>query len=181
MTALPTLTDGVIALRPWALDDAADLTREIQDADVVRWLNITLPYTTDDARLFIAAADERWQERGGAHFAITSPATGAFLGYLGALDAERRMSVVEIVYWVAAPARGNGVATAALKLVLPWIQEEIAPERIELGMVAGNDASARVAERNGFVLREIVPDAATLDGGAADERIYEFGLLTTDD
>ena len=90
------------------------------------------------------------------------------------LDAERRMSVVEIVYWVAAGARGAGVATAAVKLVLPWIQEEIAPERIELGMTAGNEASASVAKRNGFVLRETVSGAAALDGQPADEHIYEL-------
>ena len=178
MAALPTLSDGRIVLRAWEASDAHDLAREIQDAEVVRWLNIELPYTLDDARRFIAATEHRWQERSGAHLAITSSTTGAFLGYLGVLDADRRMSVVEVVYWVAASARGGGVAAAALQLVLPWIQDTISPERIELGMVDGNVASAVVAERNGFVLREIVAGVATLDGEPADERVYELRART---
>ena len=49
-------------------------------------------------------------------------------------------------------------------------------ERIELAMVDGNEASIRVAEANGFQLREIVSGGATLDGRPADERIYDFPL-----
>jgi hypothetical protein len=40
--------------------------------------------------------------------------------------------------------------------------------------IDGNAASAAVAAANGFILSEIVPDGAVLDGKPADERIYHW-------
>jgi RimJ/RimL family protein N-acetyltransferase len=176
MQALPTVSDGTIILRPWVDDDAADLFREIQDPEVVRWLNIDMPYTFEDAAGFIAKVVERWEQQTGAHFVIADADDGRFRGYLGVLDAGEAMNVVEIVYWVAASARRRGVARRAVALALEWILQELAPQRIQLGMVDGNEASIRVAEANGFELREIVTDGAMLDGRPADERIYDFSL-----
>ena len=171
---LPTLDAGVIRMRPWRADDAAALTDAIQDPAIVRWLDIPLPYTRDDATRFIAATPERWEARTAAHFAIVDPASDRLLGYLGVLDVADGMRIVEIAYWVAAPARGRGVAGRALYCAVAWIRETLAPDRIELGMLAGNVASARVAMRNGFVLRETLAGAGTLDGRPADEEIYEW-------
>ena len=176
MEALPTVTDGTVVLRPWVDDDAADLFREIQDPEVVRWLNIDMPYTLEDAAGFIAKVVERWEQRAGAHFVIADADNGRYRGYLGGLDAGEAMNVVEIVYWVAAPARRRGVARRAVALALEWTLQDLAPDRIELAMVDGNEASIRVAEANGFQLREIVEGGAMLDGRPADERIYDFPL-----
>jgi RimJ/RimL family protein N-acetyltransferase len=176
MQPLPTLTDGTIVLRPWVDDDADDLFREIQDPEVVRWLNVDMPYTLEDAVGFIAEVVERWEKRAGAHFVIADAGDGRFLGYLGVLDAGQSMNVVEIVYWVAAAGRRRGVARRAVALALEWVLLELAPERIELAMIDGNEASIRVAEANGFQLREIVSGGATLDGRPADTRIYDFPL-----
>ncbi|MGH3621317.1 MAG: GNAT family N-acetyltransferase, partial [Sciscionella sp.] len=54
-------------------------------------------------------------------------------------------------YWVAAKARGRGVATAALRLMLG---EAIARDthRVELEIHRDNAASRRVAEKLGFFL-----------------------------
>ena len=174
MPEQPTLVSDQVILRPWHPDDAVDLHTEIQDREVVRWLDIELPYTLADATGFIAKTADQWEQRRAAHFAIAEPANGAFQGYLGVLAVDDGMRVVEIVYWVAATARGRSVATSALRLVLPWIVETLAPERIELGMVDGNVASASVAEANGFVLHEVAPGAATLDGAPADELLYRW-------
>jgi RimJ/RimL family protein N-acetyltransferase len=176
MQPLPTVTDGSIILRPWVDADADDLFREIQDPEVVRWLNIDMPYTFEDAAGFIAQVVERWEQRSGAHFVIAAAGDGRFLGYLGVLDAGRSMNVVEIVYWVAATGRRQGVARRAVALALEWILQDLDPDHIELAMVDGNEASIRVAEANGFQLREIVVDGAMLDGHPADERIYDFPL-----
>jgi RimJ/RimL family protein N-acetyltransferase len=146
----------------------------VVDPEIVRWLNIGLPYTTGDAERFIAGATGAWLERRGAHFAVVEAPDGPLLGYLGVLAAEAGMQAVEIVYWVAAFARGRGAAKAALRLALDWIPAGIGSPRVELGMVDGNEASARVAEACGFVVREVIANGATLDGRPVDERIYEL-------
>lgn len=174
MTELPTITGDGVVLRPWVPTDAVDLHREIQDAEIVRWLNIELPYARADAEAFIAKTQDQWEHRRAAHFVIADPAANDLVGYLGVLSVEEPMRVVEIVYWVAAPARGKGVGTRSLGAVIPWVEDAIAPDRIELGMIEGNAASAGVAMANGFELTAIIIGGATLDGEPANERIYEL-------
>lgn len=156
------------------MTDAANLHDAIQDDEIVRWLGITQPYTIEDAKPFIAAAGDRWAERAAAHFVIDSPPTGDFLGYVGILDISEKMREVECVYWVQATARGRGVTRAALRLALNWVHDSVAPDRIELSMVAGNEPSARVAVACGFDFVELRKGAAWLDGERVDEQVYVF-------
>lgn len=171
---LPTIGGSQIVLRPFRRSDAALLAREVVDPDIVRWLDIELPYTLADGEEFIAGTEAAWRDRSGAHFVIAERRDGPLRGYIGALSVEDQMRVVEVVYWVIAGARGRGLARRSLRLLLDWLPEAIGPERIELGMVDGNEASARVAESCGFVLREVRAGEAILDDEPADERIYEY-------
>ncbi len=168
---LPTLSDGFVTLRPWRASDAPDLQREVQDPEIVRWMALEVPYPVEVAEGFIAGTTKAWEERAGAHFVITD-AADSFAGYLGVLSLEDRMRVVEFGYWVAAAHRGRGIATAALRLAVGWAREVLAPERLELGMLDGNDASAAVAEAAGFVFDRLEPRDKLLDGQPVAERIY---------
>lgn len=169
----PVLDGEGIRLRPWTPVDASALAVEIQDPEIVRWLAVELPYTDADAHKFVATAAEQWDEGSAAHFVVERD--GGFAGYMAALGLEGSLSAVEVVYWVAAAQRGHGVASAALKALVGWLRASGA-ETIELGMTDGNAASAAVAEGTGFVLREVVTDAARLDGEPADERIYDLPI-----
>jgi RimJ/RimL family protein N-acetyltransferase len=53
-------------------------------------------------------------------------------------------------YWVAAGARGRGLATAATGALAGWSFRTFDCERIELHAEVANVASTRVAERCGF-------------------------------
>jgi RimJ/RimL family protein N-acetyltransferase len=173
MDGLPVLRGEGVILRPWRAEDASVLHREIQDPDTVRWLDIRLPYTIEDARTFIASCADQWETRKGAQFAVTDPDDG-FVGYIGVLAVEEGMRVVEIVYWVAASARGAGTAGRALRTAIPWVEASVGPDRIELGMLEGNTASARTAESAGFVLREVQEVTKAEGGPPVRELIYQL-------
>lgn len=168
---LPTLEGVDLVLRPWRPGDAEDLCREVQDPLTIRWMAIDLPYTLDHASGFIAGTEEAWEQREAAHLVIADR-DDELIGYLGVLSVEDRMRVVEIGYWVSAGQRGRGVATAALRLALDWVEEAIAPERIELGMLAGNEASRAVAEKAGFVFDRAQPSGKLLDGDPVEEWVF---------
>ena len=55
-----------------------------------------------------------------------------------------------IGYWVAAPARGRGICTRALRLLSGWALGELALQRLDLITDPDNVASQRVAEKVGF-------------------------------
>lgn len=168
---LPTLTDGRLTLRPWQPSDAPVLHQQMQDPETVRWMAIDLPYTIEHAESFIAETGEHWKNRRAAHFAMAD-SDGQLVGYLGVLSVEDEMRVVELGYWVAASARRRGVATVAVRLGVEWAETELDPERIELGMLAGNEASRRVAEAIGFVMNRTQPSGKRLDGVEVDEWVY---------
>ena len=173
MSVLPNLVGNGVVLRGWEIEDAPDLHREIQDPEIVRWLNIGLPYTVDDAETFISSSVGQWESREAAHFAITDP-SGGFVGYVGVLAVDKGMGVVEVVYWIGSSHRGKGLAGRALRVLIPWIVETIRPERIELGLLEGNSASASTAESAGFVLRESRDISDDASGEPLRELIYEY-------
>jgi RimJ/RimL family protein N-acetyltransferase len=149
----PPLSDGVVSLRPWRADDAAELVAALDgDEEVARWLDsIPQPYTQADANAWLAQAIMAWSERTGCPFAVVDAGTGRLLGGMGLRWNDRVNQVGEIGYWARADVRSRGVTTRALRLVARWALAAAGCERLILRADTRNVPSQRVAERAGFV------------------------------
>lgn len=62
----------------------------------------------------------------------------------------RAEEVVELVYGVAPPDRGRGIASSAARLAADWALTDGSFARVELRIGEGNTAKRRVAEKAGF-------------------------------
>jgi RimJ/RimL family protein N-acetyltransferase len=149
----PSLTDGLVTIRPWRGDDAEALVSRINDPDVAVFLDmIPQPYTPADAREWFTVAEEGWRAGTSANFAIQvdgieGAAGGIGVRFLSDLDE----GCAEVGYWVGAEARGRGVATTATRTVARWAFEAVpALARLQLRADVQNVASNRVAEKAGF-------------------------------
>lgn len=165
------LTDGVVRLRAWEPEDAPAVWAACQDALIIRFLPVPQPYTETVARKYVAARALDWASEDERSFAITDAAIGEVLGSIARhRRAEHR---AEFGYWLAPNARGRGVATRALRLLVDWSLETSSLIRLELYTHPENDASGRVAERAGFS-REGVRRAWDLDrnGNPEDDVFY---------
>jgi RimJ/RimL family protein N-acetyltransferase len=147
----PPLSDGVVALRPPNQEDRATIVAACQDPEVLRWTLIPEPYTDDDAGAFLALADAGWSIGIAAFFAMTSAGQPDHLIGSISLDFPRE-GPGDVGYWVAAEARGRGVATRALRLVSHWAFETHGVEAILLRTLDGNTGSERVAAKAGYVV-----------------------------
>jgi RimJ/RimL family protein N-acetyltransferase len=170
------LTDGVVSLRAWREDDAAELVDALDgDDEIARWLDaIPQPYTAADARAWLAQAVHAWHEGIGAPFAVVEAGTGRLLGGLGVRWIDRGNAVGEVGYWVRAASRGQGVTTRALRLATRWALESVGCRRLVLRADTLNLPSQRVAERAGFV-REGVERSARFSprqGRRVDSVVY---------
>lgn len=159
----PVLTDGVVTLRTFRPEDAADVVRACDDPESAYWLPLPSPYTGEDGRTYVEqTCPAGWAEGREANFAVVDAGTGALLGDVGLKLPDRALGVGEVGYWTAPWARGRGVASRGARLVSDWGLQELGLHRVELIADVENTASIRAAERAGFahegVARAARPD-----------------------
>ena len=113
---------------------------------------IPWPYHEPDAWSLIEASADGWRDGTAAHFAIVDGATDRVVGSITRYgpDSERGSHRATFGYWVAREARGRGVATRALTLIVDWTLATTDVVRLDLETFAGNAASGAVAARCGF-------------------------------
>jgi RimJ/RimL family protein N-acetyltransferase len=174
------LTDGVVALRLWTLDDVPAIAAACTDPEIARWIHqLPSPYRESDAHDYVLSTEAAWHQAIGAFFAIVDPDDDSVIGSIAVHVLDPELANVEVGYWTAAPARGRGLTTRALRLLSRWALEAGA-ERVQLRADVLNTASLRVAEKAGFT-REGTLRASGFNN-REDRRIdyAVFSLLPTD-
>jgi RimJ/RimL family protein N-acetyltransferase len=149
--AQPVLCGPRVVLRPARLDDADLVLAACQDPDMQRWTTIPTPYTAADARTFVAViAPAAWAQGRGATWVLCRAGEDDYAGAIDLLPVPGDPGRAEVGFACAPWARGEGLVTAALRLVSRWGFAELGLARIEWRAYVGNSASRRVAEKAGF-------------------------------
>jgi RimJ/RimL family protein N-acetyltransferase len=139
------LRDGDLVLRPWTEDDVHALVEACNDAEIRRWIPvIPRPYTEADALAFI-----RGEARPEIAHSFAIAVENELVGAIG-MSLNTHNYRGHVGYWVAAPARGKGICTRALRLVARCALDDLELQRLELITDPDNVASQRVAEKVGF-------------------------------
>ena len=147
---VPTLRDGDLVLRAKTLADVDAITAACQDPEIPRWTTVPSPYTRADAEAFLASSAEEEKAGHSVNLLAVAAADGALLGSFSIMGLDREPGYGEIGYWVAAEARGRGIATRAVRLLADWAREQLGLTRIDVLPHKDNIASRRVAEKAGF-------------------------------
>ena len=145
----PILSDGDLTLRPPRPEDADAVTAACQDAAIQRWVGVPSPYRREHAESWLA----RCEAQAGAGEVVTLLAEGGdgrLAGSFSLLELARGGGYGEIGYWVAAGARGRGVATRSVTLMRDWGAEALRLRTIEILVHRDNGPSRAVALRSGF-------------------------------
>lgn len=147
----PQLRDGHVLLRPWSNDDVPAIVAACQDQSIARWSPvIPYPYADSDARGWLDSQEPTRAAGEGLDLAIVHTETSAVLGAIGISNVSMTLLSAEVGYWLAADARGHGYMTQALRLLAPWVFDELGLARLQLLTDPENAPSRRVAERCGF-------------------------------
>jgi RimJ/RimL family protein N-acetyltransferase len=135
--------------------DAHALTEACNDADIARWTRVPSPYTLEDARAWIAAAE--LGRRHGSELQVVMvragedrPVGGAALRLRGEPQPHG-----EIGYWVAADARRQGHGSRGVRLLAVHGLETLGLRWIEIAVSPRNEASRRLASSAGFALHAV--------------------------
>jgi RimJ/RimL family protein N-acetyltransferase len=162
LTVPPTATAPALLLRPWTEEDIPAIVAAHRDQVIRRWLRHPISTRADAARMIRARRADA--ETGtGYSFAVLQVDPGLPEQLVGSVSLRGLTPVAvaaEVGYWVAAAARGRGVAPRSVDALCHWAlaRPRRRPlERLELLHSVDNHASCRVAEKTGFRLSAILP------------------------
>jgi RimJ/RimL family protein N-acetyltransferase len=146
MDAPPTIETARLKLRPYCEADIPELLPLVGTREVAATtLRIAHPYTEQDARAFLALAqqpDKIW-------LAIALRSDGRQIGGVGLrLDPEHQHA--ELGYWIGVPYWGNGYATEAARALLDYGFETLNLHRIFASHFQHNPASGRILRKLGM-------------------------------
>src|SRR5262245_50286924 len=111
-----SVTDHVVTLRPFLLEDAAQLCQAVQEslADLKPWMSWAHDgYSLEEAERFISITRARWEERNLFAFAITDAKTDEILGGCSLSHIHPIYHLCNLGYWVRTSRHGAGIAGRA--------------------------------------------------------------------
>ncbi len=147
MSLAPTLTDGVVTIRPHRPDDALGSWEQSQDPSSQRWTTVPVPYAMEDARAFVGERmPAGWLDDSEWAFAIEY--AGAYGGTISLRpEGEGR---AEIAFGAHPAVRGTGAVERALRLLVDWGFAEQGLRTVIWWAHVGNWPSRRLAWKLGF-------------------------------
>lgn len=163
---LDTLVNGDVRLRPATVDDVPAILRICQDPEIQRWTRIPSPYRKQHAHAFVSLSIAGVEEETDAHLLAVDAVTDDVMGAVG-LSLSPADLAGEVGYWVAAGARGRGVATRGTRLLCRFGLEQLCLGYIGLEAATDNRASNAVARHLGFT-HEGTRRSAMIAGPAGD-------------
>lgn len=159
-------------IRPWRLDDAADLADAINNQKVQDNLRdgIPFPYTQRDASEYITAMLHADPDKVFA-FAIT--VEDKAIGSIGVFRQENiHARTAQLGYYLAEPYWGRGYGTCAVRQVCRLVFDTTDILRIFAEPFAHNLPSCRVLEKAGFSLEGVMRKNAEKNGSVFDMKLY---------
>ena len=157
-----------LMLRPFKAQDEQLLVEYLNDPQVTHYLSsrIPFPYKAEDAQWWINKGS-----RNGFIRAIT--VNGKLAGCVGAeVGQHEYQHCAEVGYWLAKDFWGNGFATQALTLLVDELKQITQIVRLQASVYEGNQSSAKVLEKCGFVQQGYFPKAIYKNDRFYHEVVY---------
>lgn len=176
----PRIVGDKLVLRAHEPKDAARVREACSDERTSYWLShLPSPYRLTDATAFVEGRAESHAQGSGVHWAVADPRTDELVANISLFDIKAGHDA-EIGYWTHPTARGRGVMTEACGLAIrhafiPVEDGGVGLRRLKIFAAAGNTASRRVIEANGFLETGLHrADTRLADGAWADTITYDL-------
>lgn len=167
-TEVPTLRHGYISLRPPEEADIQEIYEACQDPIIPKFTTVPSPYALSHAEGFIRElAPKHFQERKEMLFVIVSDqrTPDEFCGVISFHTTNLDNHSTELGYWLAASARGKGIAKIAVELITDYGLSTVGFRRIEALVDTGNAASKALLLSAGYALEGILRQKVTRSNG----------------
>ncbi|MFC8829668.1 GNAT family N-acetyltransferase [Streptomyces sp. NPDC057137] len=161
-----------LQLREWTEADVPALSTLFDEPEMDRWTPLSSPFDEAAARAYLLRAHERRASGQALQLAITTDGHTP-LGEVLLFAASEDGTQVELAYGIGAPHRGRGLASRAVRLMLPHAFHDARVHRAVLRIEPDNAPSAAVARRTGFQLTDEPPVVRESEGRSVRLRTWE--------
>jgi ribosomal-protein-alanine N-acetyltransferase len=172
----PTLETPRLVLRPVTENDTDAIFAACSNSRVTEHTLFETHRSPDDATAFVNAYARLNYEN-----AVPDPLAIALkseptrlIGCTGGRWNTEANRCVEFGYWLAEPVWGMGIATEAVRALVPFLFESMTPERVQAHVMTPNVASARVLEKAGLTYEGTLRSAVLRRGRFWDIRMYSM-------
>ena len=157
----PRISDGQhpdpIVLRQITPADVDAVVELGSDAAMQRWTTVPSPYTRVDAEAFVSRCAAGWADGGSLTLAVEALDDGGVPRFAGNVSLRPDgAGAASIGFGLAPWARGRGVMSRAVRLILAWGFDELDLQVVHWQAHEGNWASRRVAWACGFRVEGLV-------------------------
>ncbi|GAB3420638.1 GNAT family N-acetyltransferase [Flindersiella endophytica] len=179
---VPTLNGSVCVLRRFRDADARACVEGCSDPQTRHWIGgLPDPYTYEAALGYIQSREEEHASGLGIYWAAADPETDRMIGAFALMDVNASLRSAEVGYWMHPAARGRGVATDAVRVLvrhasIPVDEGGLGLRRLTLRAAAGNVGSQRVAAKAGFTATGTSRSAELLGDQTFDD-LVNFDIL----
>jgi RimJ/RimL family protein N-acetyltransferase len=167
----PPLSDGRIGLRRWRDTDVECIRLAGTDPRIPRGTTVPADFTPAAGLAFLRRQSGRAESGEGVSQAVVEVDGDRAVGLMW-VARRPQPHVGGLGYWVVPAARGRGVATAAVRLVVPWAFEALDLWRLEAWVEPGNPASQRVLAGAGFQPEGRLRNFLAIDGRPGDALVF---------
>jgi RimJ/RimL family protein N-acetyltransferase len=171
-----TLSDGVVTLHRYRLDDIPDLTSAAHESvdTVFPWLPwCHAGFRAEEAHAWVTFQIGAWDKRTTFEFVIRT-ATGEHVGGGGINSLSPEHPLANLGYWVRTSQQGKGYATRATRLLAQFGLTDVGLQRVEIVAAVRNLASLRVIEKSGAHFEGILRNRLVIHGLPHDAAGYSF-------
>ena len=173
----PTLETERLILRPFRVEDAADLFEYASDPEVTRFLVIETHRSLDDTHAFLEMVLSRPTDSNIMAFGVVLKESGKLIGHctIFSVDARgERSGRAEVGYAINPAYRGRGLAPEALRAVIELGFGTLGVNRIAALAMLDNPASASVMEKVGMQYEGILREYMLIKGRYYDLKVYSI-------
>ena len=171
----PELSSERLLLRQPTRADAEAVFRMFTDTEVLRYYNVDLMLTKDEAVALLESRRRRYEMGYGIRWGIYLREQHQYIGSCGFEVIHRPWQYAEIGYELARPYWGCGYMTEALRTMIRYGLESLDLHRVEAQVEPPNEPSKAVLRRLGFREEGIARERGYWRRGFHD--LVQFGLL----
>ena len=158
----PVLVDKALMLRPWHLDDVSAVFDICQDLAIQEFTTVPVPYTKEIADFWVRMSPQKYLER--EKISLAGIRNGEVVLAVSIHGIHEFDHVGEIGYWVSPSARGEGLASLAVRMISDFAFG-IGFRRLFAITLPDNLASQKTLLNAGFELETVLRDRMTRRNG----------------